>query len=409
MQPLGRLSGRVLDAAGKPVPNASLWLVGEASWCMPPICSPRSLQSKANEKGEYSVAGLDAGPWLLSAAAPSSWEPPESLDDQRLGWAQTFYPGETDPQLAAAIMVRPGSELWNLDIKLAAVPVHRIRGRVLDASGNPVAKAAVALGRGFGPDLKQDTGSDGTFEFTAVADDEWRLSATANQGGVKLRGAQLAENKRRDVEKIELRLTAPFTLRGKIILEAPEGATAPEPPLIDIVLHSDSTVMSDGADSFFPAPSNDGNLTVRNVYPGLYEVETFSDPPVPYYLDSIRLGVQDARGWVSILTDAQPLTITYKLGGGAVRGTIEGCGDAHVLLIPQDQALRRHAFIYIATCSKSGQFEIPAVRPGEYYGLADAGEPSAAILHDGGLLKQAARVTVRANESTSADIRLIAR
>jgi len=61
MQPLGKLSGRVLDAAGKPVPNAGLWLVG-----------PSRYQSKANEKGEYSVTNLDSGPWLLSAAAPSS-------------------------------------------------------------------------------------------------------------------------------------------------------------------------------------------------------------------------------------------------------------------------------------------------------------------------------------------------
>jgi hypothetical protein len=377
---------------------------------MPPRCSPRSLVAKTNEKGEYAVADLVPGPWLLSATAPSSWNPPESSYDRRLGWAQTFYPGVTDPQLAEAVTVRPGGELWNLDIKLAAAPVHAIRGRVLDAGGNPVAKASVALGKGFGPSLTRETGGDGAFEFAAVVDDEWRLSAAVDRGGVKLKGTEPVVIKRHDLEDIELRLTAPFTLRGKIVMEVPEGAPAPQPPPIDLVLASEMALMGDGAGGFIPAPSDDeGRITIRGVYPGPYRTETLTDSSAPYYLDSIRLGGQDALGSVSILSDAQPLIVTYKLGGGTVRGTIERCGDRHVLLIPQDPALRRHAFIYITTCDPNGRFELPAVRPGEYYGLAVGGEPSAAMLQDGALLKQASRVTVEANESTAAEIRIVAR
>jgi len=241
-----------------------------------------------------------------------------------------------------------------------------------------------------------------------VVDDQWRLSAAVDQAGVKLRATQSVEIKGRDLE-IELRLTAPFTLRGKIVMEVPEGTPAPEPPPIDLMLVSGAASLSDGGGGSVPAPSDEDNLTVRDVYPGLYQIETLTDSPAPYYLDSIRLGDQDALGWVSILSDAQPLTITYKLGGGTVRGTIEGCGAGHVLLIPQDPARRRHAFIRITTCGQNGRFEFRAVRPGEYYGFAIAEVPFAAMLQDGALLKQASRVTVDANESTAADIRLIAR
>jgi hypothetical protein len=168
MQPIPMLSGRVLDAAGKPVPNATLWLLWESKGCNVPWCFPFSHQSKTGAKGEYTMGDPDVpGTWLLSATAPSPWSPPEPRDDQPLGWAQTFYPGVTDPQLAARVMVRPGGELGNLDIKLAAVPVHRIRGVVLDVRGDPVPKVSVELGKGFGPRLHQDT-----------ADDEWRLSTT---------------------------------------------------------------------------------------------------------------------------------------------------------------------------------------------------------------------------------------
>jgi hypothetical protein len=206
MQPLAKLSGRVLDATGKPVPNADLWLVGEKRWCMPPACFPRTAIAKANEKGEYAVTDLAPGSWLLSATAPSSWDPPEPRDDRRLGWAQTFYPGATDPQAAEAVTLPDGGELWNLDIKLAAAPVHAIRGRILDAQGNPAAKTSVALGKGFGPTLTHETGSDGAFKFATVVDDEWRLSAAVNQGSVKLQGAEIVELKDRDLENVELRL-----------------------------------------------------------------------------------------------------------------------------------------------------------------------------------------------------------
>jgi hypothetical protein len=410
MEPLGKLAGRVLDVSGKPVPGASLWLVGEDRWCMPPKCEPRTAVAKANEKGEYAVADLDPGPWLLSATAPATWAPPDSPDGHRLGWAQTFYPGVSDPQNAGAVMVGRGGDVGNLDIKLAAAPVHRIKGRIIDVSGNPVAKASVALGKGFGPNFSQETAGDGTFEFAAVVDDEWRLSAAADQGGVQLKGAQSIEIKDRDLDNVELRLAAPFSIRGKIVVDVPDGAPAREPPSVILALVSGMRLLSDAGGTAMPLISNQGNLTVRRgIYPGPYQIETLEEAPAPYYLDSIRLGDQSALGWFSILSGAQPLTVTYKLDGGKVRGAIEGCGGDHVLLIPQDQARRRHAFMYFTTCGQSGQFEFPAVRPGEYYGLATAGLPTADMLDDGALLRKASRVTVRANESTAADIRLTAR
>jgi 5-hydroxyisourate hydrolase-like protein (transthyretin family) len=105
MQPMGKLSGRVLDPAGKPVPDASIWLIWEERWCKPPACFPFRREFKADARGEYAVTDLEiAGTWLLSATAPRSWRPPQPRGDQRLGWAQTFYPGVTDLQLAEPVL-----------------------------------------------------------------------------------------------------------------------------------------------------------------------------------------------------------------------------------------------------------------------------------------------------------------
>jgi len=121
-------------------------------------------------------------------------------------------------------------------------------------------------------------------------------------------------------------------------------------------------------------PDAQGGFTIEDVFPGPYLIEAPPDsPPAPYYLDSIRLGNHEAlESNVPILSDAEPLTFTYKLDGGNVRGTIEDCGAARVLLIPQNPALCRGAFIRTTSCAPNGGFEFSPVRPGEYFGFAIA-------------------------------------
>ncbi len=414
MQPLPKLSGRVLDAAGRPVPNAAIWVLGNVRGCNQPKCFALLKQSQTGEKGDYTIADVDdLGPFLMAAAAPSSWEPPHSGDDRRLGWAQTFYPGAADPQLGARIQVQPGGELSNLDIKLAPVPVHQVRGRILDMRGDPVPKASVTLYNGFGPNLDQVTRNDGTFEFVPVADGEWRLSAKLDREGVKLWAAQSLQVEDRDLEDVQLRITPAFLLRGKMVFDRPEGVPAPEDDLPNLT--AGYTAAEFGRDQTCPAfpighPDTKGDFTIQ-VYAGPHHVDIIEPPPGHFYLDSVRLGSLDAlTSDIAILSDAQPLTVTYKFGGGTVQGTIEACGAGRVLLLPQDPALRRHEFLRETNCGPSGQFQFSAVRPGDYYGFAVSGDSSArwyTALLDGSLLKDAGKVTVRANEHTSADIRLL--
>jgi 5-hydroxyisourate hydrolase-like protein (transthyretin family) len=427
MQPMGTLSGRVLDAADKPVPGATIWMHWETSQCQMPICIGFSHQAKTNDKGEYSVASFEVpGAWLVSATPPLSWPQPESTDDRRLGWAQTYYPGVIDPQLATRVVT--GGDLL-LDIKLAAVPVHRIRGLVLDLNGDPAPKVTVTLTKGVdAPALVHDTNADGVFEFDAVPDDEWRVFAKVKQNSLTLWASEELNLRDHDLENVELRLTAPFSIRGQVVMEVPEGTAAGLPNALPKASGGVTLALNAGGrPAEVPGTllqlgeaDSTGNFTVQNVYPGPYLIIA-APPPSKYYLESVRLGDRDAIATdVSILSGAQPLTVTYKPGGGSVRGTVGGnagpgvdaCGGGEVVLVPRDPARRRAGFIHRTTCSQNGAFEIPNVRPGEYYGFAIAGSdptPWFATTLDDRLLQQASSVSVRANESTSAEIRIITR
>ena len=416
MQPIGKISGRVLDYLKEPVPNASLQLHWGESWfCKMPSCIGISRQTKTNEKGEYSITDLDVpGTWLLSATAPSVWKPPESRGDQPLDWAQTFYPGVIDPQLAVRVMVRAGGDNSNLDIKLAAVPVHRIRGVVLDVNGNPVPKATVSLRKGIGPPaLISNTRGDGTFEFEAVTEGEWRISAYRDQEAPTLWAAQWVQLKAHDLENLGLRLAAPFRVQGKVVMEVPEGVLAPKPPSVILAFNGGAAGLADKpAGAFLTGiPDAKGDFQIQNVYPGRYQILPGLAPP-QYYLDSIRIGGHDAlESGVEILPGVQELTVAYKLRGGTVRGKVEKCAAGTVRLLPHDKTMWRQGFVFFAPCDSNDRYAITAVRPGEYYALAIAGDSPtpwyATVWDDDGLVNNASTVTVRAGENSSADLRAI--
>ena len=400
MQPVGRISGRVLDAAGTPVQAASVWFHWENSLCVAPVCLGYYRMRRTDEKGEYSIADLDApGSWVVSATAPATLKAPDSDDGERLGWAQTFYPGVADPRDAVRVMT--GSEQF-LDIKLAAIPVHRVRGTVLDERGDPVAKAVVTLSKGFvSESVHENSKEDGTFEFASVPNADWMISTKLSRDGALLWAMQAAPVKGRDVERIELRLTGPFSVHGKIVMEVPEGAAAPKAPGVMLAYNggSGSIESVETQREFLDSAAEGKNgFAIQKVYPGQYMIVA-NEPPPGYYVESIRLGDREAvEADVPISSGFQTLTVIYKLGGGTVRGD---CGAGRVVLIPTDAMLRRPDFTRFAICGAGGTFEIPAVRPGEYYGLAMVGD---SLAFDDGLLAQAAKVTVRANESTVLDI-----
>jgi hypothetical protein len=277
-----------------------------------------------------------------------------------------------------------------------------------------VPKAIVTLGKGIGlPALIRNTRGDGTFEFEAVTEGEWRISAYEHQGAPTLWAAQWVKLKAHDLENLELRPAAPFAIQGKIVMEVPEGAPAPQPPSVMLAFNSGAAGLADKpAGTFLTAtPDAKGDFQIQNVYRGAYQILPGLSPP-QYYLDSIRIGGHDAlESGVEILSGAQPMTVAYKLGGGTVRGTVEKCAGGTVRLLPHDKAMWRQGLVLFAPCDSNDRYAIAAVRPGEYYTLAIAGDSPtpwyATMWDDDDLVNNASTVTVRAGENSSADLRAI--
>jgi hypothetical protein len=345
--------------------------------------------------------------------------------------------------------------LSGIAIKLLAVPSHAVRGALLNPDGTPVPKATVTLGadqdstvghtmfrRDPARTLRTETNSDGAFEFPQVAAGQWRLAAEVESGGQKRRATQWIDMAGRDLEDVKLRLALPFTVHGQVIVETPNGLSAPNSFPVFLVPHGRAIRSDTGMLNWklwpvlhfeFPIPENapiqaemtthtlteelgailatpnrSGSLVLEDVYPGSYRIVS-TPPPPPYYMAAIRVGGADlTTAEMDLSSGAVPITVVYKANGGVVGGTAEKCSRGIVVLIPQDPAIQSLGFLRSSLCDANDRYQISAVRPGDYYALAFA-EPGGVPQLDDILISQASKITVLADKTVSADLPAIRR
>jgi hypothetical protein len=402
MMPMGHLSGRVLDPAGKPVPKAVVEVQG------PGI----QMNFPADAEGRFDFHKLGfPGAYTISAIPPAGFPAPDRVpdDDRTLAWTRTWYPAATDPADAGKVLLTPGGSVDNLEIKLKAAPAHAIGGVLTQPGGKPAADVEVTVSSGRGV-FRAKTTEVGAFHFLAP-DGEWRLSAEAKASflNAKLRASQFVTVAGRDREGLKLQLDPPIAVTVRAIAEAPPNAPAPRfGPRMVVLAAVDGSGQGLLGDRALARPKEDGTFELDAVYPRSYRVGAIA--PAGYYLDSIRLGESALAGRVIELTAGAAVTLVYKADGATLRGKVEECGGGGVLLVSQDPSRRTQEDIGRGSCDAAGRYELTAIRPGAYYVLALAKAPSTFFWADDwrdAMVNQATGITLRPSETVSLDLRAL--
>jgi 5-hydroxyisourate hydrolase-like protein (transthyretin family) len=395
LAPNAQVTGRVVDGRGDPVPDARVDLtLSKAFWT-----------AQTDSQGRFDLDSAIAGPsdYRLSASPPVGWKAPNPDSDsgQPRAWARTFYPAALRREDAARLALMPGIDIRDLEIRLLAVDVHAVRGTLITAEGGQAGKVPLSLWE-TGPrrdaSYKTESQPDGSFEFPAVAEGAWRLVSVSGS----LRADQWIEIKGRDLDEGKIRLSPPFTLRGRMVFDVPKGVAAPRGPAVLLLPQHAGLIVFGGPAIRDTAPYADGSFRFENVYAGDYLILPGEPPPL-FYIDSVRLGDAVLEGEVTLSAASPEVVVVYKTNGGTVRGAVENCGTGRLLLMPQSGPVWGFR---AGACDGAGRFEMVGVRPGEYYALAIAGDQPVTPETARPYLAGTARVTVRAGEVTQADLKL---
>jgi hypothetical protein len=410
LTPFATIRGRVLDPEGNPAPHAQVGF------------SPQDLIETDND-GNFLFDQLRPGTYTLMAR-PKSTEV-TSQDSERTAVVLTFFPSSIRRAQAQPIVVRGGDDLSGIEIRLRSTRVYRIRGIVLDETGEPVPRPTVKLQTqgpelliggmaaqilpgarvsqylvgGGQPPLEEAyvlAGDDGKFEFPAVPPGQWLLRGEKETtlGGRTIE-ITIADQ---DIDDLQISFRPRLTLSGVVDWgdrEIPEASRK-------------AGFMVYGPSSGGAYASPDGTLHFSIMSAGRYRiVPNPADTPPGYYLASIRLGDQEILGQSVELTPESPaIKVTYRPNAGRVRGLVEKGAGATVLLWPRTLA---SDVIPLMQCDSAGAFEFANVAPGDYSLLAldrlDRAQQYDDFLRS--VLPGAARVAVQESSTATANLPLL--
>jgi hypothetical protein len=418
MEPLGVITGKVVDDDGEPVRGAR----------MNALAYDYSRGSKTlnahefgntDDRGEFRLFDLAPGRYLVRAWVQPEFSNPESAFNvhrsvPETGYAGTYYPQGTDSTQATASEVGPGAEVTGVNIRLRSVPVFHIRGK-LNQSGDPGVNGGVnaaPCGGGSQPlNIDQLYGAadqTGTFDIPGVTAGTWCL--TVQRGGgpnARLYGTATATVTDHSVTGVALEIAAMAPVPGVVTVE---GQTTQEASF-SVSLQRFGPFGQTGN-----SPVKDGAFTISNVLPETYQVMP-QRLPQGWYLKSVQYGSQDvSEGLVTLRNDGTSLTLVVGTDGGQVTGTAQtDSGDpalnALVFIAPSDRFANRRDLFKTAGVDATGHFQASGLAPGEYKVYAFEDPDVFNFWYAADFRKEfssrAATVTISAGSPSTAQVRTI--
>ena len=179
----GRISGRLLDDRGQPVPNVEITALPIGTNGKPikqeEDCSDTDTCVSSKDDGSYLIKGLKSGRYLIGVRL-DDYICNDCADSE---YKKALYPGVSTEARAKPIVVGFGKHIENIDLKLTAKYREReIVGTVAFKDGKPAANVRVRFVART-PDLKRNgltfikTDGNGSFTILAYDDHSYMIGA----------------------------------------------------------------------------------------------------------------------------------------------------------------------------------------------------------------------------------------
>ena len=381
LTPEQRVSGRLVDGNGKPVPFAwkvvvqERYLDGRRQLCPVP-----GGAGATNERGEFEFSGVWKGPvfLLFTPMQPALKEWGGLPTTNHLEFSPTWYPGTTDASQATRIELVAGAERSGLEAKIVRGAMLDIRGQVRDHAGEPAKNATLMLVPEGPPHLmwlaaRVAKAKDGTFELPDLSPGAYRAVVVFETPSMIHREAVRLGPKQ---DRLDVRLPMPMQIEGEFI--AGEGvALTRDLRFMSVSLHAEEEG-TNPQPMTRPVEGAPTKFVVENVLPGKYRITSgvpdSRDKSV--YVESIRYGERLGTDTPFDITGKPArIVVTFNRGASAVSGAVKKNGAPAscvlVRLLHADSYQRlNQRWTQMAWTDQKGRFLIEHVPPGDYLAYA---------------------------------------
>src|SRR5438270_2042470 len=151
----GIVTGRVIDEFGEPLPDAMVSMQRYQNMGGQRRLVPAGRTSMTNDVGEFRLYAIPPGQYFLSATLRNPGMMGDN--DDRSGYAATYFPGTTNIAEAQRLTIGIGQAMSDMNMALMPTRTARIIGTALDSQGRPLMGMVMATPAGdamvvmFGP------------------------------------------------------------------------------------------------------------------------------------------------------------------------------------------------------------------------------------------------------------------
>jgi Carboxypeptidase regulatory-like domain len=393
MQPTGVITGKITDAEGDPLQGVSVWVtrVGKSGASLGTDMAERgeSGQETTNDLGEYRVANLRAGLYLVQAQAHGMGPAPDPADKGRQKdkavYALTYYPGALETSGASPVRVVAG-EMAIANFNLMTSRSFRVSGTVV-VQGNPQ-NVQIFLVSKSGQVEAQGLREGGQFEFANIMPGTYVAQIVGMSGVGDGRPAETHTQmigspivvSGGDVTGLVLRPEANGSVSGKV--RAEEGE---ELNWADLNISLRRVAQGDDLPQMEQIVSlawsiqlkEDGSFELKDVAGGTYQVFLGgqSEKVRDYYLKSVTLDGREVADTGFTVNGLATLDVVVSGNGASVEGTVvdskgQPVGGATLVSLPGTGKLGRPDSYQTEHADASGHFLLRGMNPGSYVVVA---------------------------------------
>ena len=397
MAAAGLIAGKIVDADGDPMSGLMVQAMPKGQGDSPfggilanyvvGITGILPGTGMTNDLGEYRLAGLRAGQYLLIARPRGNVAPPpapanKAHPGERLLYASTYFPGVLDEKQASVLQVVSGGTA-TADFTLLAHHAYRVRGIVSGLGGGE--GSFITLISNTGRPQQQPLGEGGEFEFPSLEPGTYFAQVDEMFGA-----AQQKEPKMMTVptpivvsgsDLIDLvlqplangKVSGKFRAEGSdnvdwkqmtvsLIHVAETGENPTEKGLLALLQHGGSGAVNE-----------DGTFAIDDVAPGNYQVAVFtpSEKYRDWYLKSLLFAGREVADTGFAASGETSLDVFVSAKGASIEGKVvdsEGkpAAEVFVLTLPSSDKLGRPDSYQTAKTDVNGSFLLRGMNPGEF-------------------------------------------